>query len=87
MKYSILAFYLLCVLADEFPHDGHGASSVATAEHGIVVEMMVSGTMLVSWSLRKRGGLTVRIASLCLATQLLVLPLVPAHGTPSRSDW
>ena len=53
MKYSILNFYLLCVLADEFSHDGHGASSVATAEHGIVVEVMVSETMLVSWSLRE----------------------------------
>jgi len=49
-----LNFYLLCVLADEFPHDGHGASSVATAEHGIVVEVMVSEAILVSWSLRKK---------------------------------
>lgn len=54
MEYSILNFYLLCVLADEFPHDGHGASSVATAEHGIVVEVMVSEAILVSSSLGEK---------------------------------
>lgn len=40
--FSIALYYShLCVLADELPHDGHCASSVTSAKHGKMVEVVV----------------------------------------------